>query len=300
VGESLVDVVHTADGRVTEHPGGSPANVAIALARLDRRCLLATDFAPDRLGQRLTDHFHEAGVDLVVPPHAGSRTSSAIATIGSDGSASYDFDLRWDIAAPMLTEPPLVVHTGSLAALITPGADVVHHLLTALRPSSTITYDVNFRPQVLGRVDKVLDRVHALAGISDVVKASDEDLAHLYDGLATVEAASRLLSLGPAAVVVTLGGKGALALTRQGRVDVDTRVVPVADTIGAGDSFTAAMLDELWALGLLGAATRETLGAAPSDSWRRVLEHACAAAAITVSRPGADPPWRAELPVLTV
>jgi fructokinase len=127
------------------------------------------------------------------------------------------------------------------------------------------------------------------------VKASDEDLEALYPDRTHAESAAALLALGPAAVVVTRGAEGALWLDRQGSVEVEPRPVEVADTIGAGDTFGAALIDALWERGRLGAEGRAALTALPRDEVSEVLDHAARAAAITVSRPGADPPYRHEL-----
>ena len=134
-----------------------------------------------------------------------------------------------------------------------------------------------------------------MVAVADLVKASDEDLEALYPDRSTTDSAAALLALGPAAVVVTRGGDGALWLDREGPVEVASRPVTVADTIGAGDTFGAGLIDALWERGRLGAEHREALGRSTAAEVVEVLEHAAKAAAVTVSRPGADPPWRHEL-----
>ena len=297
IGEALVDIVRRPDGSVVEYAGGSPANVSIALARLGRDTTLATSLAHDRLGDLVRTTLAASGVRLR-PMRSAERTSSAMATIGDDGAASYVFDLSWDIDLPKPDEQPLVVHTGSIGAVLDPGGVAVLALLEELRAGSTVTYDLNVRPAVMRPRDELVKQVEALVGAADVVKASDEDLEYLYPGSTSVDAAANLLSLGPAAVLVTTGGGGAVAVLQSRTVSVAARPATVADTIGAGDTFMAGTIDALWALGLLGADTREALRSATDDTWRAVLDHAAAAAAVTVSRPGADPPWRAELPAL--
>jgi fructokinase len=296
VGESLVDVVHHADGRVAEHAGGSPANVAVALSRLGRATTLVTQYAEDRLGAVLDAHLRAEGVDVARQDPTSGRTSSADARLGDDGSATYEFDLDWSIEPWRPERPPLVVHTGSLGAVLAPGARSVLAMLDAAQPHATITYDLNIRPGAMGPLDDVRRTALALAARADVVKASDEDLHHLFPDVDEVSAARELLEHGPAAVVITRGGEGATALTASHQVDVRAPRVVVADTIGAGDSFCAAVIDELWTLGALGGAARDTLHALRVDGWRRVLEHAVAVAAVTVTRPGADPPRRGDLP----
>jgi fructokinase len=295
VGESLVDIVATLSGAPHEYAGGSAANVAVALSRLGRPVRLATSFADDARGRMLAEHLAAAGVTLAGDPGAVERTSTAMATIGTTGAARYTFDIEWRLGHVPEEPAPLVVHTCSLAAVLPPGADDVLALLSRLREHATVTYDVNARPVVTGTGPEVVGRVERMVEVADLVKASDEDLEALYPGRTTTESAGALLALGPAAVVVTRGGDGALWVDREGPVEVESRPVTVADTIGAGDTFGAALVDGLWERGRLGAEHRGTLRSLGRDEVVEVLEHAARAAAVTVSRPGADPPWRHEL-----
>jgi fructokinase len=295
VGESLVDVVHTQSGHLHEYAGGSAANVAVALARLGRPTRLATSFAADHHGEMIAAHLERAGVRLACDPGAVERTSTAQATIGTGGAASYTFDIDWRLLPVPDDEDPLVAHTCSLGAVLLPGADDVLALLTRLRDRSTVSYDVNARPAVTGSGRDVVARVERMVAVADLVKASDEDLEALYPDRSHADAAAGLLALGPSAVVVTRGAEGALWLDREGPVEVEPRPVEVADTIGAGDTFGAALLDALWERGRLGAEGRAKLSALPRAEVADVLTHAARAAAVTVSRPGADPPYRHEL-----
>jgi len=295
VGESLVDIVNAADGEVREYAGGSAANVAVALARLGRPVRFATSFAEDDHGRLIAEHLDSAGVTLATDPGAVARTSTAEATIGVDGAADYEFDLEWRLN-PVDAEPhPLAVHTCSLGAVLSPGADDVFALLEGLREVATVSYDVNARPAITGTGPDLIDRVERMAGIADLVKASDEDLAALYPQLDLVTAARRLLSLGSSVVVVTRGGEGAMWVGPDHVVEVDSHTVEVADTIGAGDTFGAALVDALWDAGRLGADRRDSLRDLAPDEIESILAHAARAAAVTVSRPGADPPYRHEL-----
>ena len=285
VGESLVDVVHGADGTTTEYAGGSAANVAVALSRLGRPVRFVTAWADDAHGRILADHLDRAGVELASDPQVLERTGTAAATLGSDGAASYVFDLDWRIAD---VDPgdPVAVHVCSIGAVLEPGAGQVLALLEGLPGRTTVSYDINARPAITGTGPDLLARVERMAGVADLVKASDEDLGVLYPGLGTEDAARHLLTLGPAAVVVTRGGEGATWVSADGVVEVASLPVEVADTIGAGDTFGAAVVDALWGRPLDGLTT---------DEIEAVLAHAARAAAVTVSRPGADPPYRDEL-----
>ncbi|CUR55852.1 PfkB domain protein [metagenome] len=295
IGEALVDIVRQPDGTTIDHPGGSPANVAVAMSRLGTTVGLATAYGDDRLGALLDQHFAEAGVGLVGDRHRLDHTSSALATIDATGAASYVFDLDWSLEPVRPVDPPLLVHTGSLGAVMEPGAATVVATIEELREGATISYDINARPAATGISPELVARVDALVAVSDVVKASDEDLETLYADLGIVGAVERLLDLGAGAVVVTWGGKGASCFSAAGRVDVEGEKVEVADTIGAGDSFCAALLDGLRRRDLLGGDRRADLRGLSLAGWTDVMTRANRAAAITVSRPGANPPTAAEL-----
>ena len=284
VGEALVDVVHTADGETGEHPGGSAANVAVALARLGRGVRFATSYADDAHGRLIGEHLSASGVELALDPHVVERTSTAAATIGADGAATYEFDLDWRLGEVPLAPAPAAVHVCSLGAVVEPGASAVLELVERLRERATVTYDVNVRAAVTGTGSEVVE-------LADLVKVSDEDLAELWPTLPVERAATRLLSMGPAAVVLTRGAEGATWIDHDRQVAVAPRRVEVADTIGAGDTFAAALVDGLAEEGLLGG----RLAAMPVEVVERLLAHAAHAASVTVSRPGADPPYRSEL-----
>ncbi len=290
VGESLIDVVQRPDGSTVEHAGGSAANVAVALARLGRPVQLLTAYGDDERGAVLARHLNQSAVGLVGDPHALDRTATALATLGADGSASYTFDIDWRLNEVPDLEP-VAVHACSIGAVLEPGASDVRRLLEALRPAATISYDVNARPAVTGAGPEVVRAVEDVAALADLVKASDEDLDVLYPGEPVAQVVDRLLGLGPSAVVVTRGRHGALWCGAGVRVDVPAAEAEVADTIGAGDSFGAAVIDSLWDLNALGG---RLTGLEPGDL-EFVLRQAARAAAITVSRPGADPPYRHEL-----
>lgn len=280
VGESLVDVVTGPDGRTVRHPGGSGANTAVALARLGRPVAFATAFSDDGDGRSVASHLSASGVTLATDPHVVTRTSSAVARIGSDGSATYEFDLDWRLG-PLPAGAPRMLHVGSLGAVLEPGCDRVEGLVHELAGRTFVSYDVNARPSITGVGRDVRARVERLASRCDLVKASDEDLDSLYPELGVERAAARLRDLGAGAVVVTRGRDGASWFGAGDVVHVPGRPATVADTIGAGDTFSAAMLDALW----------DDVHREP----REVLDHAARASAVTVGRPGADPPWRSEL-----
>jgi fructokinase len=290
VGESLVDIVQRADGSVVEHAGGSAANVAVALARLGRPVQLATAYADDAHGALLARHLNQSAVGLAGDPVALDRTATAAATLGQDGSAVYTFDIEWRLN-PVPEVSPLAVHACSIGAVMEPGATEVHRLLEVARPHASVSYDVNARPAVTGAGPDVVRAVEDVVALADVVKASDEDLELLWPGERTEHVVERLLGAGPSAVVVTRGRSGASWYGVEGRVDAPSVDANVADTIGAGDTFGAAILDALWAADALGG----RVTGLTAEEIEGVLRHAARAAAVTVSRPGADPPYRHEL-----
>lgn len=292
LGEALVDVVQTADGTRTSHPGGSPANVAVGLARLGAEVTLLTETGEDDDGELVRRHLLANDVLLPDPPEPGSRTSVAQATIAPGGAASYEFDIAWQGRAAGRALPPGTVcaHTGSIAAVMPPGGLRAPDWLAAARDRATVSYDPNVRPALMGDQDRAVRHVERLAALCDVVKTSDEDLAWLYPGEDLEEVAARLLALGPALVVVTCGGEGAYGLTAGGAVPVTVVPVQVVDTVGAGDAFMAGLLDGLRLAGLLGADRREALHAAGPGELAASLSRAAHVAAHTCGRAGADPP----------
>lgn len=295
VGESLVDVVRRADGSVAEHAGGSAANVAVALARLGRPVRFATALADDRYGGIVAAHIGRDGVRLASDPEVVARTATAQATLAEDGSASYEFDLEWRLGEVPDEPRPLAVHACSIGAVLQPGAAQVVELLTRMRPHALVTYDVNARPAITGTGPDWQAAVAAVAAQADLVKASDEDLLALHPDADPVDAARRLLALGPVAVVITRGAEGSTWVAADGVVDVPAVRAVVVDTIGAGDTFGAALVDGLWERDLLGADGRAAIAALRDVDRAALLQHAARAAALVVARPGADPPYRREL-----
>jgi fructokinase len=296
VGEALLDLVADGAGRsFAAHPGGSPANVAVGLARLDTPVRLATQLADDLPGRLITEHLRDSGVLVDVLPSATAATSLALASVDEAGVASYDFRLAWDISRGPYVDPRCVcLHTGSIAAAYPPGAEMVDRAIAEHRAAGlTISYDPNIRPSLIGPRESERLRVARQVASSDVVKTSAEDLEWLYPGEPLEAVAERWLGTGPALVVVTLGAKGAYAVSRAGRFTRPPMPVTVVDTVGAGDAFMAGLLDGLNRGGLLG--PRTDLAAIDAATVTEVVDFATRVAGITCSRPGAQPPTRAEI-----
>jgi fructokinase len=305
VGEALIDLVPRGpDGLYQAVPGGSPANVAVGLARLQVPARMVARIADDPFGRRIRRHLAGNGVDLGAVVSAAEPTSLAIVDVEPDGAVSYDFrvdgtaDWQWRDAelGGVLGGGLLALHSGSLALTMPPGADALLRLLQRAHGSVTVSYDPNARPLLMGSPERTRERVERLVALADVVKASVEDVAWLLPGRAAEEVAEAWLALGPALVAITCGADGVVAVAAgTGLLRRPARPVTVVDTVGAGDAFTSALLAGLYRRGLLGAERRAALAAIGEATLSGVLDEAVLAAAITCTRPGADPPVLSEL-----
>lgn len=294
IGECVADIVRLPGEADRVHPGGSPANVAYGLARLGHDTTLLTQLGQDGHGRLVRDHLTAAGVEVRTDDATGPTPSAAVA-LDDQGHATYTFDVDWTLGPVALDRAPLHVHTGSIAAVVEPGAATVLAAVESLRARATVSYDPNVRPELMGEHAPAVARVERCVALSDVVKASDEDLRWLHPDEEAERVAERWLAAGPALVLVTRGGAGAFALFDGGRADVEALPVTVADTVGAGDAFMSGTLHALAARHLLGPDARERLRAVDRDTVADVLRHAVASAAVTVSRAGANPPGPDEL-----
>ena len=305
VGEALVDFVPAGrPGLFEAAPGGSPANVAVGLARLGVPVRLLARIADDLLGHRIRTHLAGNGVDLTFAVRAAEPSSLAIVAVGGGGVVEYDFrvqgtaDWQWrdQELDGVLDGGVVAVHSGSLALTMAPGADPLQRLLARAHQAMTVSYDPNCRPLLMGSADAVRGRIEALVGLADVVKASADDLAWLLPGRPPEQVAEAWLARGPSIVAVTLGPAGVVVAARQaGLVRRPGRAVEVADTVGAGDAFTSALLAGLHRRGLLGADRRADLRAVDAATLAELADEAVVAASITCTRHGADPPSSADL-----
>jgi fructokinase len=294
IGEALIDLIRRPGQPDVARVGGSPLNVAVGLSRLEIPVALQTSFGADGHGALIEEHLAENDVVVVAGSVTGGATSTAVAAVAEDGSAAYAFDIAWSVpavpSAPAMS--PALVHTGSIAAVLEPGASVVAATIRAMRSTATISYDPNVRSQLMGSREEARSRIEAFVEMADVVKASNEDLEWLFPGTPTADIARRWLQMGPALVVVTLGEGGAYAAGHSAAGEIPAPPTTVVDTIGAGDSFMAGLLAALSDTGLLGRRHAERLRDLDAGEIRGLLEFAASCAAVTVSRPGADPPRR--------
>lgn len=299
LGEALIDIVRDPYGEETEHVGGSPLNVAVGLAALDHVVDFATTFGADPHGERIRTHLADRGVHVLAGSETGDPTSTARAELDEAGAASYTFDLHWNLPTVTLEAGTGHAHTGSIGALLHPGDAHVRGALAAVRQSGgTVSYDPNVRPTIMGPVREVRPRVEELIALSDVVKASSDDLEVLYPDQSVESVLTRWCELGAALAVATLGAHG---VTYRVAGEPDTATLPtrasaVVDTVGAGDSFMAGLLSALLDAGLLGdPAARARLATGTLEGIRPAIDRGLACSGLTVGHAGAYAPRRAEL-----
>jgi fructokinase len=285
IGESVVDLIGSPGAwRFSAVAGGSPLNVAVGLAALGQPVRFASEIGGDFFGDLLRGHLGRHGVEQgeLVP---GTATSVAFARIGEDGSASYDFRFDWRFSGPVSLDGVTCLHTGSLATLVGPGAAHVRDVMRAAAGAGiAVSYDPNIRPSLIGARARALALVEECVRLSRLVKVSAEDLAWLHPGEPDLDAARRWAAWpGERLVVVTRGGDGASAVLGDAVIDCPAPAVELVDTVGAGDTFTAAYLAVL--------GDRELT----AERVREALRHGCAAAAVVCTREGAVPPSPQEI-----
>jgi fructokinase len=221
-------------------PGGSPANVAIGLHRLERPVTLMSCWGDDPPGALIDSYLTATGIRIHRLPSASRRSTIVLAYVNaSTGSATYDFVTAWDPVEITVPTDTTLLHTGSLAAVIEPGATPIVKTCRSLRthPGRAVSIDLNIRPAALPDRDTYRAQAERIVREADIVKASDEDLLWLYPGRSAEESAHLLHAMGPRLVVVTQGSRGAFAVTADQQAAVPAPSVEVIDTIGAGTPF---------------------------------------------------------------
>ncbi|WP_431045004.1 carbohydrate kinase family protein [Streptomyces sp. P1-3] len=310
-GEALIDLVPDRAGAGGGLPallprcGGGPYNTAVALGRLGSPTAFCSRVSTDAFGDALLAGLRADGVDTTLVQRGPEPTTLAVADIGSDGSAGYGFYAEGTadrlFALPgALPESVTAVSVGTCSLVLEPGASAYEALLRREAARGLLTaLDPNIRPGLIADADGYRTRFRSWLPSVSLLKLSVEDAVWLAGGagnpsLGAALAASReWLAEGPVAVVLTHGADGLTVLTRTGgSVTVPGERVAVADTIGAGDTVNAALLHRLGAHGALSPAAAAALDDA---AWQDTLRFAARAAAITCSRPGAQPPYASEL-----
>lgn len=289
VGESLADVAVGLDGVTRRMPGGSPLNVAFGVARLGVPTTLLTSFGDDEDGRLLAEHVRAGGVRLA--PHSmrpGATTSTALARLGPDGSASYAFDVSWNLPSDAVVPADAVVlHTGSIAAVLQPGARRVRELFEGAAPGVLRTFDPNVRPAITPDRDFACPSVERFARHADILKLSLEDAAWLLPGADEREIAAWGIGLGAGLVALTRGADGCVLTTADFRVEQPGVRVQVVDTIGAGDAFMSALIAGAWRWSLIDSLLARRLTLEEASALATLAQRT---AAVTVTRAGAQPP----------
>jgi fructokinase len=293
VGEVLIDLIPNRIKHIAV-VGGGPANTAKALARLGVETYFIDGISNDKYGQMAKADLLSDNVFLDLVQYSDKPTCTAKVKLSSSGSASYKFIIKdtatFDFSDQWLPDPqalkPSLLHIGTLATVIEPGATVLFKWAQRVGHIAPIVFDPNIRPAVLGKRDEYVAKVEKWVAISSVVKVSDEDLNWLYPDKAIKEVINRWLEVGVQLVVVTLGEKGITAYRKKEQISVDAVKAVVADTVGAGDTVGAVLVEAMVKNGL------ERL---TGEVLKSMLIRATKAAAITVSRIGANPPSKEEI-----
>jgi fructokinase len=296
-GEALFDLVAGDGDTLGAHPGGGPFNTARTLGRLGRPVTYLGRVSTDRFGEQLAGKLKDDKVGLAAVVRTEAPTTLALAELDESGSARYRFYTQ-GTSAPGLTEDDAftalpaevgIIHVGTLGLVLEPMASTLEAVVRRFSEHALVMVDPNCRPTIIADEAGYRARLRRVLAATHVVKVSDEDLAWLSPGLPPEDAAGTLLAQGPAVVLLTRGGEGALALSARETLAVPAPPTNVVDTIGAGDAFSGGFL-AWWSERGFGArelADRETV--------REATAFACLVAARTCERPGASPPWRSEV-----
>ena len=301
MGEALIDLVidpRREDPEPIAVPGGSPANVALALSRLGLDVELVAWFGQDKHGEMIREHLEASDVKISQGSDGAAFTPTAEAHLDHTGAATYVFNLEWDPKAPVaIPEDAAVVHTGSIGAVLAPGTDAILEAFTRARSQAMTTYDPNARPTLMGDVDSARKIIESFVEQSDVVKVSDEDLLWLYPDQAPEDSALAWTNrFNVPLIVVTRGKQGPVAWTATGaKASVIPAKVKVVDTVGAGDTFMGGLIDALWRRDLTGVTARKDLLELSADDLVAIIQDASEVADVVVQRRGANPPWAHEL-----
>jgi len=292
-GEVLIDLIPEGADRKPV-VGGGPANTAKALAKLGIDTQLIEGISSDVYGQMAKNELKTAGVKLDYVKYSDKPTCLAVVSLSESGSATYEFVIKntatFDFHIEWLPNPqanrPSLLHIGTLATVIEPGASVLFEWAQSVAKFAPIVFDPNIRPVVVSERGQYVAQTERWVAISSVVKVSDEDIKWLYPSLDIDQVVNNWLTKGPSLIVVTYGAKGLTGHRKNERVSVHAVKAVVADTVGAGDTVGAILVEAIVNDGL------DSLTGLRLES---MLKRAAKAAAITVSRIGANPPIFQEL-----
>ena len=292
-GEVLIDLLPDGDKQKAV-VGGGPANTAVALSKLGIKAQFINGISTDAYGSTCRQYLESAGVLLDFVNYSSKPTCTATVTLDKAGGASYQFlidetstfDYQLDQLPDAQKQAPSLLHIGTLVCAIEPCASTLHQWVTGFKQSVPVVYDPNIRPSVIADRTLYLKQVLTWVSLSSVVKLSIDDLNWLYPGKSVDDVAKEFIGMGVKIVVVTLGDAGIVAITKDEKVAVEAVKTKVVDTVGAGDTVGAILVEAIIKYGL-----EKLTGQLLTDT----LNRAAAAAAITISRAGANPPTQAEL-----
>jgi fructokinase len=292
-GEVLIDLLPGTPNRLAI-VGGGPANTAKALSRLDHAVQFIDGISTDKYGQSARAELIRDGVGLDLALTSDLPTCTATVSLSDDGSASYEFLIDGTATFAFdnfwLPDPerlkPEVLQIGTLVTIIEPGASVLYDWAVKVGEFAPIVFDPNIRPSVMPDLIKYRDEVEKWIKISSIVKFSEDDIAALYPSEDPIEIAKICIEKGVQLVVITRGANGLVGVTADGVVEVPGVKVIVVDTVGAGDTVGAIIVEAVVQRGILNLT---------GSNLKEVLHRAAVAAAITCSRAGAQPPRAFEL-----
>ena len=292
-GEVLIDLIPEGIDRKPV-VGGGPANTAKALSKLGIDTQFMDGISNDKFGQIAKQELVRAGVKLDYVKYSDKPTCLAIVSLSDSGSATYEFVIEntatFDFTSEWLPNPqtdrPSLLHIGTLATVIEPGASFLFEWAKSVAKVAPIVFDPNIRPAVISDRAKYIDQIERWVAISSVVKVSDDDLKWLYPSIEIEQVIYDWLIKGPSLVVVTYGDKGLTGYRKGEKISVDALIVEVADTVGAGDTVGAILVEAI---------IKDGLDSLAGSRLETMLKRAAKASAITVSRVGANPPTSEEL-----
>ena len=293
-GEVLIDLIPGADGVRVAHVGGGPANTAKALARLGHDVHFIDGISSDEYGQMSRKELLDDEVKLDLALKSDKPTCTAEVTLAADGGASYVFTIHgtatFDFNESWLPDPsrykPQALHIGTLAIIVEPSSSVLYEWAIKVAEFAPIVLDPNVRPSVVGNRIRYVAAVEKWAAISSVIKLSDDDMKWLYPDESFESVAQRWIAQGTSVVVITRGSDGLIGFSSAGSVEVPGVKIEVADTVGAGDTVGAIIVEAMVEKGILNL---------NDEVLKATLHRAAVAAGITCSRKGAQPPYKHEL-----
>ncbi|MDX8499325.1 carbohydrate kinase [Mesorhizobium sp. VK4C] len=301
-GEALIDMLPrtTTEGEAAFAPyvGGAVFNTAMALGRLGAPAGFFCGLSSDLFGGQLREALGASKVSSTYAHTSPKPTTLAFVRL-TDGQATYTF-YDENTAGRMLSIEDLpklgaeieAMLFGAISLISEPAGSAYEEFMRREHKSRVMMLDPNIRPNFIPDKAKHLRRIREMMAMADIVKLSDEDLNWFDEAGSHEDVVRNWLDRGPKLIVVTHGSEGAVGYSREHKVTVVPQKVKVVDTVGAGDTFNAGILASLHEQGLL---TKAAIGSLPEDAIRKALELGAKAAAVTVSRAGANPPWRQEM-----